>query len=54
MAARCGEMEFSLYGDEGGDMVEGVATFNYLYQTLDQIDNDWSVVRGNIMRARLV
>ena len=27
MAERCGEMEFSLYGREGGVLVEGVENF---------------------------
>ena len=30
MEARCGEMEFSLYGEEGEERVENVATFQYL------------------------
>ena len=44
MAARCGEMEFSLYGEEGGNMVEGVANFKYMGQTLDQTNDDWPAV----------
>ena len=54
MTARCVEMEFSLYGEEGGDMVEGVATFKYLGQNLDQNGNDWTAVRQNIIHTRLV
>ena len=50
----CGEMEFSLYREEGGDTVEGVTTFKYLGQTLDQTDDDWTEVKRNIMSARLV
>ena len=41
MAARCGEMEFSLYGEEGDKMVEGVENFKYLGIFLDQRDDDW-------------
>ena len=35
-------------------MVEGVENFKYLGGTLDQTDNDWPVVRKNIMRKSLV
>ena len=45
MVERCREMEFGLYGREGGALVEGVTTFNYLGLTLDQTDDDWSAVR---------
>ena len=47
-------MEFSLEGEEGDDMLEGVAMFQYLGITLDQTDDDWTAVRRNILRARLV
>ena len=40
MAARCGDMEFSLYREKGGEMVEGVANFKYLGKDLYQISND--------------
>ena len=30
MAARCGKMNFSLYVEEGENMVEGVETFKYM------------------------
>ena len=35
-AARWGEMEFSLYGEEGGELVVGVENFKYLGLPLDQ------------------
>ena len=35
-------------------MVEGVVTFRYLGRPLDQTDDDWPVVRRNIMHVRLV
>ena len=35
-----GEMDFSLYGGEIGDLVEGVENLNYLRQPLDQTDDD--------------
>ena len=41
MLVRCGKMDFSLYGEEGDNMVEGVANFNYMRQTLDQTDVNW-------------
>ena len=44
MAAICNNMEFSLYGEEGGNMVEGVANFKYMGQTLDQTNDDWPAV----------
>ena len=54
MAARCGEMEFSLEGGEVYERVEGVAMFWYLGRPLEQTYCDWSAVRRNIMRANLV
>ena len=35
-------------------MVEGVAMFKYLGIILYQIDDDWMVVRQNILRARSI
>ena len=35
MDARYGEMEFSLYWQEGNEVVEGVVNFKYLGRTLD-------------------
>ena len=35
-----GDMEFSLYGVEGGEKVEGATTFNYMGKPLDQTDDD--------------
>ena len=54
MAERCGEMEFSLDGEEGDERVENVPTFRYLGRPLDKTDDDWKAVRWNIMRVRLV
>ena len=54
MAARCGEMEFSLYGEEGDKRVGNVKTLRYLGIPLDQTDDDWMAVRRNIMRTRSV
>ena len=54
MAARCSDMEFSLYGEEGGDVVEVVENFRYLGRTLDQMDDDFPEVSENIMCARSV
>ena len=44
MAERCGEVEFSLYGRKGGKLVEEVANFKYLWQPMDQMDDDWTAV----------
>ena len=52
MVARYGKMEFSLYWQEGNEVVEGVVNFKYLVIILDQMDDDWPTVRQNIMRAR--
>ena len=41
MTVRCGNMEYSLEGEEGDEMAEGVVTFRYLGRTLDQTDDDW-------------
>ena len=54
METRCSDMDISLYREEGDDMVEVVANFKYLGKTLDQTDDDWPVVRRNIMRTRSV
>ena len=54
MAERCGGMEFKLDGEEGDKRVDNVPTFQYLGLPLDQTDDDWTDVRQNIMRARLV
>ena len=54
MEARCGEMEFSLDGEEEDDRVNNVPTFRYMGRPLDQLDDDWSAVRRKIMHARLV
>ena len=54
MAARCGEMEFNLDGEEGDERVENVPTFQYMGQPLDQADDDWPYMRQNIMRTRSV
>ena len=54
IAGRYRETEFSLYGREGNDLVEGVANFKYLGQPLDQMDDDWLAVRQNIKRAQKV
>ena len=54
MAAMCGEMEFKLDGEEGDKRVDNVPTFQYLGRPLTQMDDDWTSVRRNIMRARLV
>ena len=48
------EMEFSLYGEEGCKLVEGVANFQYLGIPLDQMNDDWLVVWQKIMQKRSV
>ena len=53
MAARCGEMEFNLYWEEGDERVENVPTFQYMGRPLDQTDDDWPAVRRNSMRETL-
>ena len=45
MAARSGEMEFSLEGGKVYERMKGVATFRYLGSPLDQIDDDWASVQ---------
>ena len=52
MVTMCGEMDFSLDGEEGDERVENVLTFQYLGKPLDQTDDDWPDVRQKIMRAR--
>ena len=41
-------------GGEGDEIVECAEKFNYLVRPLDKTDDDWTAVRSNIMRARLV
>ena len=45
-------MEFSLYEEEGGELVEGVENFKYLGRPLDQRGDDWPTFWRNNMRAR--
>ena len=52
MEARCGEMEFSLDGEEEDERVENVPTFRYLGIPLDQTDYEWMDVRRNIISLR--
>ena len=54
MAARCGEMEFNIDGEEGDERVENVPISRYLGQPLDQTDDNWPDVWKNIMHARSV
>ena len=54
MAARCGEMEFNLDGEEGDNRVQNVRTFQYLGRLLYKTDDDWPAVRQKIIHARLV
>ena len=54
MAAKCGEMDFNLDGEEGDERVDNVPTFRYLGRPLDQTDDDCTAVRQNIMCTRLV
>ena len=54
ISARCGEMEFNLYGEEGDERVENVSKFRYLGRTLDKTDDDWTTVRQNIIHTRSV
>ena len=54
MSASCSDMEFSIYGEEGGDMAEGVEKIKYMGKTLYQKDDDWPEVRQNIRCARSV
>ena len=52
MALRCYNIDFTLYREEGGDLVEGVENFKYLWLPLDQMDNDWTAVWKNTIRTR--
>ena len=54
LAQRYGDMEFSLFGREGYELVEGVTQFKYLGRPLDQYDNDWPEILRNTSRARKV
>ena len=47
-------MEFSLYGIEGRNLLEGVSNFKYLGWTLDQVDDNWPAVRRNVKQAQRV
>ena len=54
ISARCGEMEFNLYGEEGDEIAENVPTFRYLVQPLDQTNDDWPAVQRNIICERSI
>ena len=45
MVERCGDMEFSMEGEEGDEMVEDMEMFKYLGINLYQTDDDWPLVR---------
>ena len=47
-------MGFSLNGRERDVLVDGVAKFKYLGQTLEQTYDDWMLVRQNIKQLRRV
>ena len=47
-------MELSLNGEEGEEIIEGVALFKYLGRSLDQSDDDWSAVRRKIIKGHHV
>ena len=51
---RCKDMEFILYGREGGAMMEGMAKFKYLGWPLDQADDDCLELRRNVKQERKV
>ena len=52
MAQRSGDMEFSIFGREGYELVEGVTQFKYLGRPLDQSDNGWPKILRNTRRLR--
>ena len=54
MFERCEEMEFSLYVEEGGELVEGVKKFKYMGKPLDKTDDDWLEVWRNIRLETLL
>ena len=54
MAESCRDREFVLYRREGGALLEGLANFKYLWQNLDQTDNEFLAIRNIFKRARRV
>ena len=44
-------MNFSLTGEDGEEIYEGVNIFNYLERLLDRLDNDCPAVLRNIRKA---
>ena len=52
LAQRSGDMEFSIFGREGYELVEGVTQFKYLGRPLDQSDNGWPKILRNTRRLR--
>ena len=47
-------MKFILEVEDGDEREEGVAMFRHLGITLDQMAEDWTAMRRNIMRAKPV
>ena len=47
-------MEFRLYRRKGDALVEGMVQLKYLGRPLDQMDDDWLMVRQNVKQARRV
>ena len=52
MDQRSREMELSIYGKEGYEMVEGVTHLKYMGIPLDQSDNNWPLIHWKIRRLR--
>ena len=54
VASWCLEIEFSLNRKEGEEAIGGVVLLKYLGRILDQAEDEWTLVRRNIRKARRV
>ena len=51
IASRYDGATFSLKGEDGEEIIEGVETFKYLGRILNRSDNDWPWVLQNVGKA---
>ena len=54
IAIRCAGASLSLIGEDRVERVDGVGVFNYLEQTLEKSDDNWTVVFHNIQKVQQV
>ena len=54
IASKCVGATFSLTGDDGAELFEGVEYFNYFWRVLHQTEEEWTAVLWIIGREKQV